>query len=85
MRHYKELTDIEDVSIKLSVLEGAARAMTYGIGNCNRNDVEFVMHHLTDQIEDLNIKLREHFDVLFNKIREEDDETKTGKPKSKQP
>jgi hypothetical protein len=82
MKHYKELIDIEDVSIQLSVLEGAARAMTYGISNCNRHDVEYTMHHLTDQIEDLNTKLRERFDILFEKIKEDENETKA-KPTNK--
>lgn len=80
MKHYKELMEIETVSIDLDVLTSTVRVLTYGAPNANRNDVEYAMHNVTDQLGALNAKLRETFDTLFNAVREEEhkkDEAKT--------
>lgn len=86
MKHYKELTDIEDVSIDLDVLASTVRLITYGAPNANMHDVEYALHNVTDQLETLSKRLRETFDVLFNDIRDEEDkndEAKARKAKSK--
>jgi hypothetical protein len=84
MKHYKELTDIETVSIDLDVLASTVRVLTYGAPNANRNDVEYSLHNITDQLEALNTRLRETFDVLFNAIRKEESKKDEAKPKPKQ-
>jgi hypothetical protein len=84
MKHYKELTDIETVSINLDVLTSTVRVLTYGAPNSNRNDVEYSLHNITDQLEALNARLRETFDVLFNAVKEEGGKKDEAKPKSKQ-
>lgn len=84
MNHYKELMDIETVSIDLDVLTSTVRVLTYGAPNANRNDVEYAMHNITDQLGALNARLRETFDVLFNAVREEGGKKDEAKPKSKQ-
>lgn len=86
MKHYKELTDIEDVSIDLDVLASTVRVISYGAPESNSHDVHYALHSVTDQLELLSKRLRCSFDVLFNKIREEEekaDEAKAGKAKSK--
>ena len=84
MKHYKELTDIETVSINLDVLTSTVRVLTYGAPNANRNDVEYSLHNIADQLEALNARLRETFDVLFNAVKEEGGKKDEAKPKSKQ-
>lgn len=84
MKHYKELTDIETVSIDLDVLTSTVRVLTYGAPNANRNDVEYSLHNITDQLDALNVRLRETFDILFNAVREEEHKKDEAKPKSKQ-
>jgi hypothetical protein len=84
MKHYKELIDIETVSIDLDVLASTVRVLTYGAPNANRNDVEYSLHNITDQLEALNTRLRETFDVLFNAIRKEESKKDEAKPKPKQ-
>jgi hypothetical protein len=83
MKHYKELMDVETVSIDLDVLVGAVRVMSYGIPEANRNDVEYAMHNITNQLNLINHRLRDAFDVLFNNIREEanNEAEKPGKSK----
>lgn len=83
MRHYKELTDIETVSIDLDVLTSTVRVLTYGAPNANRNDVEYAMHNVTDQLEALSARLRKTFDILFNAVREEENKKDESKSKSK--
>lgn len=84
MKHYKELIDIETVSIDLDVLASTVRVLTYGAPNANRNDVEYSLHNITDQLEALNTRLRETFDVLFNAVREEEHKKDEAKPKPEQ-
>ena len=83
MRHYKELTDIETVSIDLDVLTSTVRVLTYGAPNANRNDVEYAMHNVTDQLDQLNARLRSAFDILFNAVRDEEDAKDEAKSKPK--
>lgn len=86
MKHYKELTDIEDVSIDLDVLASTVRVISNGAPESNSHDVHYALHNVTDQLELLSKRLRCTFDVLFNEIREEEDkadEAKTRKAKSK--
>lgn len=77
MKHYKELIDIETISIDLDVLTSTVRVMSYGVPNANRHDMEYAMHNITDQLELQSKRLREAFDILFNKIRDEEDEHET--------
>lgn len=86
MKHYKELTDIEDVSIDLDVLASTVRVISHGAPESNSHDVHYALHNVTDQMEALSKRLRMTFDTLFNQIREEEeraDEAKAGKAKSK--
>lgn len=85
MKHYKELIDIEDVSIDLDVLKSTVRVLTYGMPEANRHDIEYAMHNVTDQLEALSLRLREKFNILFDLIREEDhqDEVKRAKTRPK--
>lgn len=86
MKHYKELMDVETVSIDLDVLASTARLIAYGAPNANMHDVEYALHNVTDQLDALCKRLRETFDVLFNDIRDEgdkNDEAKARKAKSK--
>ena len=86
MKYYKELMDVETVSIDLDVLASTVRLVTYGAPNANMHDVEYALHNVTDQLEALSKRLRMTFDTLFNQIREEEekaDEAKAGKAKSK--
>lgn len=81
MRHYKELIDIETVSIDLDVLASTVRVLSYGAPNANRHDIEYAMHNLTDQLESLSTRLRSTFDTLFNAVRDEEDAKDEAKPK----
>jgi hypothetical protein len=77
MKHYKELIDVETVSIDLDVLVGAVRVMSYGMPEANRNDVEYAMHNITNQLNLINHRLRDAFNVLFNNIRDEENKRET--------
>lgn len=82
MKYYKELIDIESVSIDLDVLKSTFRVLTYGMPDANRQDVEYAMHNITDQLDALSVRLRHRFDVLFDMVRK-DDEDETKKPRTK--
>jgi hypothetical protein len=83
MKYYSELMRVEDVSIDLEVLKSAVRAMSYGVQSCNHDDVELAMHHISDQIDALNERLRESFNTLFEAIREDSQNEIKAKPKNK--
>ena len=83
MKHYKELIDIETVSIDLDVLASTVRVLTYGMPEANRQDIEYAMHNVTDQLDLLSARLRSTFDILFNAVRDEEDANDEAKSKPK--
>lgn len=84
MKHFKLLTDIENVSIRLDVLESTVRVVSYGAEEANRQDVEYALHNISDQLADLSARLRSNFNELFDAIKEEENAAGNRKPK-KQP
>ena len=81
MKHYKELIDIETVSIDLDVLASTVRVLTYGVPEANRHDTEYAMHNVTDQLDQLSARLRNTFNILFNAVRDEEDAKDEAKSK----
>jgi hypothetical protein len=84
MKHFKLLTDIENVSIRLDVLESTVRVISYGAEEANRQDIIYALHNVSDQLDELSAKLRSGFNELFDAIKEEDNGAGNRKPK-KQP
>lgn len=83
MKHYKELMEIETVSINLDVLSSTVRVLTYGMPNANRHDAEYAMHNITDQLDSLSARLRSAFDILFNEIRNQEDKHEAKRKRNK--
>ncbi len=71
MKHYKELSEIENISIDLEVFASAVRVMAFGATEASKRDVDNMMHHISSELDKINDRLLEVFDNLFQAIKEE--------------
>jgi hypothetical protein len=71
MKHYKELSEIENISIDLEVFASAVRVMSFGAPEANKRDVDNMMHYISSELDKINDKLSSCFNALFESIREE--------------
>jgi len=71
MKHYKELSEIENISIDLEVFASTVRVMSFGAPEANKRDVDNMMHHISSELDKINDKLANSFNSLFESIREE--------------
>ena len=71
MKHYKELSEIENISIDLEVFASAVRVMSFGTPEANKPDVDNMMHHISSELDKINAKLRHSFDELWDSVRKE--------------
>lgn len=71
MKHYKELSKIENISIDLEVFASTVRVMSFGAPEANKLDVDNMMHHISSELDKINAKLRHSFDELWDSVRKE--------------
>ena len=81
MKYYKELSDIETESIRLEVVTSLVRAINSGHPDLTRDELSNCLHHIEDQLLDINSQLVEKFNLLWATVR--DDSIKEDKPKTK--
>ena len=77
MKHYKELSEIENISIDLEVFASAVRVMAFGVPEACKRDVDNMMHHISSELDKINAKLGHSFNELWDSVRKETfDDTK---------
>ena len=77
MKHYKELSEIENISIDLELFASAVRVMSFGAPEANKRDVDNMMHHISSELDKINAKLGHSFNELWDSVRKETfDDTK---------
>ncbi len=77
MKHYKELSEIENISIDLEVFASAVRVMAFGATEASKRDVDNMMHHISSELDKINAKLGHSFNELWDSVRKETfDDTK---------
>jgi Holliday junction resolvase RusA-like endonuclease len=77
MKHYKELSEIENISIDLEVFASAVRVMSFGATEACKRDVDNMMHHISSELDKINAKLGHSFNELWESVRKETfDDTK---------
>ena len=77
MKHYKELSEIENISIDLEVFASAVRVMSFGATEACKRDVDNMMHHISSELDKINAKLGHSFNTLWDSVRKENfDDTK---------
>lgn len=77
MKHYKELSEIESISIDLEVFASAVRVMAFGATEASKRDVDNMMHHISSELDKINAKLGLSFNELWDSVRKETfDDTK---------
>ncbi len=77
MKHYKELSEIESISIDLEVFASAVRVMAFGATEACKRDVDNMMHHISSELDKINAKLGHSFNELWDSVRKETfDDTK---------
>ena len=77
MKHYKELSEIENISIDLEVFASTVRVMAFGVTEACKRDVDNMMHHISSELDKINAKLGHSFNELWDSVRKETfDDTK---------
>jgi hypothetical protein len=71
MKHYKELSEIENISIDLEVFASAVRVMSFGAPEANKQDVDNMMHYISSELDKINDKLGHSFNELWDSVRKE--------------
>lgn len=71
MKYYSELSEIETQIIRLDCVNSLFRVIAQGAETASHEDVKNSLWHLEGSIEDIHKKLRESFNVMWDKDREE--------------
>jgi hypothetical protein len=71
MKHYKELSEIENISIDLEVFASTVRVMSFGAPEANKRDVDNMMHYISSELDKINDKLGHSFNELWDSVRKE--------------
>jgi hypothetical protein len=71
MKHYAELSNLESEIIRLDTLQSLLRLITEGIDSAGENDIKNSMWHISEVVEDINQKMSEQFQQLWNNVRED--------------
>jgi hypothetical protein len=71
MKHYAELSNLESEIIRLDTLQSLLRLITEGIDGAGENDIKNSMWHISEVVEDINQKMSEQFQQLWNNVRED--------------
>ena len=81
MKYFKELSDVETESIRLDVVTSLVRAINSGHPDLTRDELSNCLHHIEDQLSDINEKLVEKFNLLWATVRDESLKEENGKRK----
>ena len=71
MKHHKELSEIENISIDLEVFASTVRVMSFGAPEANKRDVDNMMHYISSELDKINDKLGHSFNELWDSVRKE--------------
>lgn len=71
MKHFEQLSIIEEQIIRLDTVESMLRMMNDP--SVERSDIHNVLWHLTEMLEEINGKLSKEFYVLWGQIRDDSD------------
>jgi hypothetical protein len=71
MKHYAELSNLESEIIRLDTLQSLLRLITEGIDSAQENDIKNSIWHISEVVEDINQKMSEQFQQLWNNVRED--------------
>ena len=83
MKHFEQLSKIEDSIIRLSSLESVLRTIASGVKETNLEDAEAALWYVSGSIEDIHKNLRYEFNELWEIVRNEGDEELIEKVKNK--
>lgn len=71
MKHYAELSNLESEIIRLDTLQSLLRMITEGIDAVEEKDIKNSIWHVAEVVEDINQKMSEQFQQLWNNVRED--------------
>ncbi len=71
MKHYAELSNLESEIIRLDTLQSLLRMITEGIDSAEEKDIKNSIWHISEVVEDINQKMSEQFQQLWNNVRED--------------
>ena len=81
MKYFKELSDVETESIRLEVVTSLVRAVNSGHPDLTKDEISNCLHHIEDQLLDINGKLVEKFNLLWATVRDDGLKEENGKRK----
>jgi hypothetical protein len=77
MKYYKELSEIENEIIRLDTVQSMLRIVADGVMSSREQDVQHSLWFITDEIENVNEKLSENFQNVWDQVRDDSFETKS--------
>lgn len=81
MKYFKELSDVETESIRLEVVTSLVRAVNSGHPDLTKDELSNCLHHIEDQLLDINERLVEKFNLLWATVRDDGLKEENGKRK----
>jgi len=77
MKYFAELSDLESEIIRLDTLKSLTRLIAEGSPNCSPEDTVDALWHISETIEDINKKASQHFQTVWDQVREDSWENKS--------
>jgi hypothetical protein len=68
MKHFYELTEVENQVIRLSEMRNLLRVITNGMETSTREEVESAVNYIEGSVCDISEKLSEKFQILFESV-----------------
>jgi hypothetical protein len=77
MKYSTELSNLESEIIRLDTMKSLTRLIAEGSPNCRPEDTVDALWHISEMIEDINEKASQHFQNLWDQVREDSLVSKT--------
>lgn len=83
MKYFSELSEIETQIIRLDCVQSLFRVVAQGAEQASHEDITNSLWHLEGSLDDISKKLRQSFDVMWEKDREDNFDNLAKKEKNK--
>ena len=71
MKYFAELSDLESEIIRLDTMKSLTRLIAEGSPNCRPEDTVDALWHISEMIEDINEKASQHFQTVWDNVRDD--------------
>ena len=71
MKHFVELTNVENQVIRLAEMRNLLAVIVNGLDGSNKEEVDSAINYIQGSIDDISEKLSEEFQVLWDMIAQD--------------